>query len=47
MPDWNVVISLHEQRYEEAWELLEKPGPVSCTHYFKVLVMQVEDINIE
>lgn len=45
MHDWNVVVSLHEGGYTQAWKLLEQLGSVNRTTYFNVLVMQVEDIG--
>lgn len=45
MHDWNVVVSLQEGGYTQAWKLLEQLGSVSRTTYYNVLVMQVEDIG--
>jgi len=45
MHDWNVVVSLHEGGYPQAWQLLRQWGAVRRTAYFNVLVMQVEDIG--
>ncbi len=43
MQDWNVVVSLHEHKYNQARRLLEQLGRVSRTAYFNVLVMKVDD----
>jgi hypothetical protein len=45
MHDWNVVVSLQEGGYTQAWKLLEPFGTVSRTAYYNVLVMRVEDIG--
>ncbi|HEY7491689.1 MAG TPA: hypothetical protein VIH59_11350 [Candidatus Tectomicrobia bacterium] len=45
MPDWNVMVSLHERKYTQALKLLEQLGPVHRTAYFNVLVMQVADLS--
>ena len=45
MHDWNVVVSLQERGYTQAWKLLEPLGGVSQTTYYNVLVMRVEDIG--
>jgi tRNA(Ser,Leu) C12 N-acetylase TAN1 len=45
MHDWNVVVSLQEGGYTQAWKLLEPLGAVSRTTYYNVLVMRVEDIG--
>lgn len=45
MKDWNVVVSVHEQGFVRACELLEELGPISRTDYYNVLVMKVADIR--
>jgi tRNA(Ser,Leu) C12 N-acetylase TAN1 len=45
MHDWNVVVSLQEGGYTQAWKLLEPFGAVSRTPYYNVLVMRVADIG--
>jgi tRNA(Ser,Leu) C12 N-acetylase TAN1 len=45
MHDWNVVVSLQEGGYTQAWKLLEPLGAVTRTSYDNVLVMRVEDID--
>jgi tRNA(Ser,Leu) C12 N-acetylase TAN1 len=41
--DWNVVITLHEGRFREARQFLQRFGEVSRTDYFNVLAMKAED----
>lgn len=43
MPDWNVVVSVHEQGYKRARALLEPLGEVEATDFYNVLVMTVDD----
>lgn len=43
MHDWNVVITVHEEGYNEARKQLERLGRVDRTDYFNVLLMRVED----
>lgn len=43
MHDWNVVVTVHENGYNEARVLLERYGPVAKTDFFNVLVMHTED----
>ncbi|MBI1920936.1 MAG: hypothetical protein HYS23_07615 [Geobacter sp.] len=44
MHDWNVVVSTHEGRYQEAWHFLQEFGPLARTDFFNILVMRVTDI---
>jgi tRNA(Ser,Leu) C12 N-acetylase TAN1 len=44
MHDWNVVISVREDGYTRARQLLQRYGPVYHTDYYNVLVMKVDDI---
>jgi tRNA(Ser,Leu) C12 N-acetylase TAN1 len=43
MRDWNVVVTVHEQRFVRACQLLEQFGAVGRTSYYNVLVMKVDD----
>ena len=43
MLEWNAVITVHEEGYDEARRVLERFGRVERTDYFNVLVMQVPD----
>ena len=43
MSAWNVVVSVHEQGYKRARELLEPYGRIHKTDYYNVLTMTVED----
>ena len=43
MQDWNVVVTIYEDHFQEAIQFLERFGPVSRTNYFNVLVMKVAD----
>lgn len=45
MFDWNVVISVHEQGYKRAKQLLAPFGRLRNTDYYNVLVMDVDDIR--
>lgn len=45
MHDWNVVVTVHEGGFAEAFRLLETLGPVGRTEFFNVLVMRVEDVR--
>jgi tRNA(Ser,Leu) C12 N-acetylase TAN1 len=44
MHDWDVVISVREDGYTRARQLLQRYGPVYHTDYYNVLVMKVDDI---
>ncbi len=43
MHEWNVVVTVRENGFRDAIDLLEDFGPISRTDYFNVLVMQVAD----
>lgn len=43
MHDWNVVITVNDDGYNQARKLLERYGRVDRTDYFNILLMQVED----
>lgn len=45
MQDWNVVVSVNEKGFREAFRVLSEFGPVSKTDFFNVLVMKVDDIH--
>jgi tRNA(Ser,Leu) C12 N-acetylase TAN1 len=41
--DWNVVVTLPERTFQEAWRVLRKWGKVKRTPYYNVIAMTVED----
>lgn len=43
MEDWNVVVSVLDEGFVQACEILDAFGPVRRTDYYNVLVMRVED----
>jgi hypothetical protein len=43
MRDWNVAVSVHENRFTRACQLLQRYGQVGQTKYYNVLVMKVEE----
>lgn len=43
MRDWNVVITVHEDGYNQARKCLERYGRVERTDYFNLLLMQTAD----
>lgn len=43
MFDWNVVVTVSQRGFREAFGLLQDYGPVKKTGFYNVLVMQVED----
>jgi tRNA(Ser,Leu) C12 N-acetylase TAN1 len=43
MHDWNVVITVYDDGYNQARKILEGYGKVVRTDYFNILLMQVED----
>ncbi|MBE9502705.1 MAG: hypothetical protein IME96_00845 [Proteobacteria bacterium] len=45
MKDWNVVITVHEGKFREAFNLLEPFGQVGKSEFFNVLVMKADDIQ--
>ena len=44
MKDWNVVITVDEEGFEDACDYLENISHVSSTDYYNVVVMEVDDI---
>lgn len=44
MKDWNVVITVHEGHFKEAFHVLNDFGNVSKTDFFNVLVMKSDDL---
>jgi hypothetical protein len=42
-PDWNVVVTVYEGRYEAASRLLERFAELSETDYFNVFALHAED----
>lgn len=45
-PDWNVVVTVHEEGFKPAKRVLREAGPISTTDYHDVLVMKVADLGI-
>ncbi|HEY5513490.1 MAG TPA: hypothetical protein VIK40_07590 [Geomonas sp.] len=45
MHDWNVVITVHEDGYNQARKILERYGRVERTDYFNILLMQIADYS--
>jgi tRNA(Ser,Leu) C12 N-acetylase TAN1 len=43
MHDWNVVITVHEDGYNSARNILERHGKVDRTDFFNILLMQTAD----
>src|SRR6185369_3282077 len=43
MNDWNVVITVHEDGYNQARKVLEQYGRVERTDYFNLLLMRTAD----
>ena len=43
MHDWNVVITVHEDGYNSARNILERHGNVDRTDFFNILLMQTAD----
>jgi len=43
MNDWNVVITVYDDGYNQARKLLERHGKVDRTDYFNILLMQTAD----
>ncbi len=43
MFEWNVVVSVHEDNYRRAREVLQALGQMKDTDFYNVLVMRVED----
>ena len=44
MLDWNVVITVHDDNFTRARQLLSRFGKVKRTDFYNVLVMKVEDV---
>ena len=44
MHDWNVVITVHGKKFNEALRFFKTFGPVSRTDFYNVLVCRTEDI---
>lgn len=45
MHDWNVVVTVYEDGYKQARNLLQPFGAVSRTEFYNVLVMKVDDVD--
>jgi len=43
MTKWNIVITIQEHFFEQAWHCLEPFGVLAKTDFYNVLVMQTED----
>jgi tRNA(Ser,Leu) C12 N-acetylase TAN1 len=46
MHDWNVVITVQQDHFADAWRLLEALGDVGKSDYFNVLLMRVYDTKM-
>ena len=44
MGEWNVVITVREQKYQTAWTHLQAFGKVQKTDFYNVLTLQVPDL---
>ena len=45
MEDWNVVATVRDHRFAQAWRLLEEFGQVAKTAFYNVLAVKVDDID--
>lgn len=45
MGEWNVVITVREQKYQTAWKHLQAFGQVQKTGYYNVVTLQVPDLK--
>ena len=45
MSDWNVVITVREQKYQTAWQHLQAFGKVHRTDYYNVVTLEVPDLS--
>lgn len=43
MTDWNVLVTVHEEGFDQAEQVLAPMGELSRTRYHNVLVLRVED----
>jgi len=43
MLEWNAVVTVHEEGYQKARQMLQRFGEVGKTDYFNLLVMRVPD----
>lgn len=46
MQDWNVVVSVVPQHYQQAMKLLKAFGEVQRSGFFNIVVMRVADVDI-
>lgn len=46
MNDWNVVATTQEHQYGRARQLLGKFGQVGASHFFNVILMKVDDVDV-
>jgi tRNA(Ser,Leu) C12 N-acetylase TAN1 len=44
MGEWNVVITVREQKFQTAWEHLKAFGKVQKTNYYNVVTLKVPDL---
>lgn len=45
MIDWNVVVTLHEDGFDEARQILSRMGELEETTFYNVLVLRVDDVE--
>lgn len=43
--DWNVVVTVHEEGFEQVEQVLDPMGELARTRYHNVLVLKVEDLE--
>jgi tRNA(Ser,Leu) C12 N-acetylase TAN1 len=46
MKNWNVIVTINQFHFKEAFRLLEPLGRVAHTRFYNVLAMQVEDVDV-
>jgi tRNA(Ser,Leu) C12 N-acetylase TAN1 len=45
MTNWNVVITIQEHSFKQAWQGLKPLGVLAKTDFYNVLIMQTEDLR--
>jgi tRNA(Ser,Leu) C12 N-acetylase TAN1 len=46
MKNWNVIVTINQFHFKQAFRLLEPLGRVAHTRFYNVLAMQVEDVDV-
>lgn len=46
IPDWNVVATVQEHRFRDAWDFLQAYGALGRTDYFNVITLRVADTGV-